>query len=338
MKFKDYFKVSLEEGIGQIRVVGRMTDIILNFVDKTNKKYRNKNVIASFKTIFKGYEQDEIIGDMVNLTRDVRVLISPDAPDGIVGKKGRVLGAYSSEDNVIKIYNKHTVSKQSIQNTISHELTHMYDDIISGKKTNLTYNKDMTNYDNVEFEVRARIVAMINSLDLSLSQKKDFPEIIKWILDEEKVPINLRNKYSTLIYKIMEYALENGIDDVKMTNYTTTHNITSKKSIPEFFRKRGLKLEKDNNKNSDYIIFKDLKEHIAWNQSRTSVSVPFVEALSKFIEKVNNDDNDTIGIGFRTEDESLAKLISTMAKWPILKKDNMFLIPRKSYDGSINEV
>lgn len=215
IKFQNYLK----EGVSSENIINMMVEIILERIDietiiaNKNDRYKQKPVIEyTYKTFFNAYKDNDFIKQMLKFfkeeNRNPKIKFQFERKFNYnYQSNGEEQNGYyntNTSDIQVNIFEIGTdISK--IKSTLSHELRHLYDDVVR-KGTNSTYdNETSLPYRDKPSEIRARISGFINSYT---GWDKDINSIIE---DSEKALKSTnydRKKLLKLLYSIKNTGLK----------------------------------------------------------------------------------------------------------------------------------
>lgn len=212
------FESFINEGMKSESVINMMMQIILERINISTiesnykERYKKKPTIEyTYKTFFNSYKNDDFIKQMFIFFK------SENRNPKIIFRFERKFSYYEYQtDNVdpngfynpetsdiqINIWNTKLDLKQ-IKQTLSHELRHLYDDVV---RNAVNYdNEDKIEYKNKPSEVRARITGFINSYE---NWDKDINDIIKDAESALRSENYDRKKLLKLIYQLKKTGLD----------------------------------------------------------------------------------------------------------------------------------
>lgn len=228
MKHIKTFK-QLTEGLESENVISMMTNIILERVnintiqDNLSKGHKTKPTIEySYKTYFSKYKDNEFIKKMLkffddeNRTPKIIFRFEESFSYNYQTSKNEPNGFYNTTTSDIQINLYEFVSRynmnederimKQIKQTLSHELRHLYDDVVRNGKNSEYDNEDNIPYIDKPSEVRGRITGFINSYT---GWDKPIGDIINDCVDAIKTDKYDRKKLLKLIYAIKNTGLKN---------------------------------------------------------------------------------------------------------------------------------
>ena len=164
----------ITEGLRSEQYINMMVEIILEKIDVLNLKKNSSYVLKSF---FSKYLDNPNIKNILMFlkenNRNPKIYFNIEKPFNVYSlQKDETIenGSYnpSTSDIIINIYSIGR-NLSSIKKTLSHELKHMYDDVVRKGTANLYDNEDDIKYFDKPSEIRAFITGFINQYNLKSS-------------------------------------------------------------------------------------------------------------------------------------------------------------------------
>lgn len=285
------------ESANIIRLLGRISQHYFETFHKKNPLVDEKSI--TYRTLFREYANHQVIGKFVNkLFSLLKEMNRSNA--GIIYKRRNSFSSHQQEQSLsggfdpseldIYLYNY-----DSIERTLPHELSHLYDYVVSKNDTfdNKSIYRDpqskdpdkratFDEYYNQEMEVRARVMAEVSKY-IEQWGVHDIMSDIGLII--KSVPDNLKKKYVSLVYRIADSAKKSGVESIMFVEKAPKVVPTTSEKLQSMFDAAGVSLVKTTSDDGKarYKIGPDILSIISVDES--NITYPLLDTFMQFFNK-----------------------------------------------------
>lgn len=296
----------ITEGVDSANIIRLLSSIVVKyFIDFRKKNPQIDNKTITYRTLFRDYIDHPVIGEFikrlftllsqsnlnsagVEYTRNTswRTLSNSQRGEG-----DSTNGGFDPDGLDIHLFNFDTIDR-----TLTHELSHLYDYVVSkndrfdnrtGYKDPLDKDLDkrasFDEYYNQEMEVRARVMADVAKyLDAWGADElmKDIADVVK------TVPDILKKKYVSLVYKIADSAKRSGVDKITFVEKAPKVVPTTEEKLNSLFSDAGVTLTKRTGDDGKprYTLDSGVLSVMSIDDSG-NVTYPLLDSFMKFYSK-----------------------------------------------------
>ncbi len=315
IKYQNYIK----EGLSSENIINMMVEIILERINietiesNFKERYKQKPTIEyTYKRFFNAYKDNDFIKQMLIFfkenNRDPKIIFrfqekfSYNYQTEVEDKNG----FYNSDSSNIQIniYMLRT-DINKIKRTLSHELRHLYDDVIRGGISKYDKEENIP-YKDKPSEIRARITGFINSYT-------DWNKDIKEIIADADIALKTTSYDRKKLLKLL-YAIKN--TGIKKHTIIPTKKLEGRKSdIDKFIKEmNNYSLFSYYRKEHKVIEIKnDILSINTFDENTGEIGYPLLDLLFDIYDKKRI--NIVIGIN----NLELVDIIKTKYKMPIIR-------------------
>lgn len=252
----------ITEGVESANIIRLLSQIVVKyFTDYKKKNPQSDAKTITYRTLFRDYIEHPVIGGFI---KQLFTLLSKQGlnSSGIEyyrrstwssmandqrGEGDSTNGGFDPDGLDIHLFNFDTIDR-----TMTHELSHLYDYVVSknDRFDNRTAYKDpldrdhskratFDEYYSQEMEVRARVMAEVAKY-LDNWGADDLMQDISTVI--KTVPDNLKKKYASLVYKIADSAKKSGIESITFVEKAPKVVPTTEEKLQKLFNDAGVQL------------------------------------------------------------------------------------------------